>query len=63
MGQVVGKSTARGEAPHSSPVSIENLLGTVMHVLFDEQMLRSSAGLPRAVSATIERARPIAELI
>jgi hypothetical protein len=63
MGQVVGRSTARAEAPLSNPVTVENLLATVMHVLFDAEALRLAPGLPRAAATAIERARPIAQLI
>jgi hypothetical protein len=63
MGQVVGRSTARAEAPHTSPVTVENLLATVMHVLFDEQTLRQAPGLPRNAAAIVQQARPIAPLI
>ena len=63
MGQVVGKSTPRAEAPRADPVTIENLLATVLHVLFGEQTQQLAQGLPRAVAVTVERARPIAQLI
>ena len=63
MGQVVGQSTDRGESPRSDPVTVENLLGTVLHVLFDETGLRQSSTLPRVVAAALERARPVAALI
>jgi hypothetical protein len=63
MGQVIGQSTARAEAPRADPVTVENLLATVMHVLFDEQALRSLSGLPRVVATTVGRAQPIAPLL
>ncbi len=63
MGQVIGQSTARAEAPHSNPVTIENLLATVLHVLFDLPALRLLPGLPRPIAAAIDRARPIAQLV
>jgi uncharacterized protein (DUF1501 family) len=63
MGQVVGRSTARAEAPLSNPITIENLLATVLHVLFDEQTVRLAPGLPRNAAATVQQARPIAQLI
>jgi uncharacterized protein (DUF1501 family) len=63
MGQVVGQSTARAEAPRSNPVTIANLLATVLHVLLDDEARRRSAALPGAVAATVASARPIAQLI
>jgi uncharacterized protein (DUF1501 family) len=63
MGQVVGQSTDRGESPRSDPATVENLLATVLHVLFDERVLRGSGNLPGVVATSIGRARPIAALI
>jgi hypothetical protein len=63
MGQVVGRSTPRAEAPLADPVSVENLLGTVLHVLFGEQVRRLPPDLPRVVGAAVERARPITGLV
>jgi hypothetical protein len=63
MGQVVGQSTARAEGPRSDPVTIANLLATVLHVLLDDEARRRIAALPGAVGATVASARPIAQLI
>jgi uncharacterized protein (DUF1501 family) len=62
MGQVVGQSTARAEAPRTKPVSIANLLATVMHVLLDDQAVRRIPLLPRSVAAALTSARPIGQL-
>ena len=62
MGQTVGQSTARAEAPLSNPITIDNLLATVLHVLFDVPTLRLLPGIPRSIAEIIDRARPIAEL-
>ncbi|MBI2807288.1 MAG: DUF1501 domain-containing protein [Planctomycetes bacterium] len=63
MGQVVGQSTARAEVPRADPVTIENLLATVMHVLLDDNAQRRLPLLPGAVAATVASARPIRQLI
>lgn len=63
MGQVIGESTARAEGPRTSPVTIANLLATVMHVLLDDDTRRRIAALPGAVSSALASARPIAQLI
>jgi hypothetical protein len=62
MGQVVGRSTSRAEAPASRPITPENLLATVLHVLFDVPALRLLRGLPRNLAAAIEHP-PIGELL
>jgi hypothetical protein len=62
MGQVVGRSTAKGDAPASSPISLDQVLATVMHSLFDLSQLRLQSGVPREISRALEAAAPIAEL-
>jgi hypothetical protein len=49
MGQVIGRSDKMAGAPASEPVRIKNLLGTVMHSLFDVGKLRVVRGAPREV--------------
>ncbi len=63
MGQIVGESTARADLPKTNPVTIANLLATVMHVLLDDESRRRIAVLPGAVAAAVGGARPIAQLI
>jgi uncharacterized protein (DUF1501 family) len=63
MGQVVGESSARAEMPRSNPVTLENLLATVLHVLLDAAARRRLPLLPGALAATVAGARPIAGLI
>lgn len=63
MGQVVGESSPRAEVPRTSPVSVENLLATVMHVLLDDAATRRIPALPGALATTVAGARPIAQLI
>ena len=46
-GAVVGKSSANGGEPNSDPVRIPNLIGTIMHTLFDVGKLRITRGVSR----------------
>jgi uncharacterized protein (DUF1501 family) len=49
VGQVIGRSARNGGEPNSDPVRIKNLIGTVMHTLFDVGQLRVTRGVPREV--------------
>lgn len=62
MGQVIGQSTSRAEEPRSDPVGVENLLATVLHVLFDIPRLRLTADLPRELATLIDQGEPIQQL-
>jgi len=62
MGQVVGRSSSRAETPASRPITPENLLATVLHVLFDVPALRLLRGLPRNIANALDHA-PIEELV
>ncbi|MBX9579584.1 MAG: DUF1501 domain-containing protein, partial [Gemmataceae bacterium] len=46
-GAVVGRSAANGGEPATDPVRIPNLIGTVMHTLFDVGQLRLARGAGR----------------
>jgi len=63
MGQVVGQSNRDAGEPSSNPVTIGNLIATVMHVLLDAGQVRATAGVPRSVASAITGHAPIAELI
>ena len=54
MGQVIGRSARNGGEPNSDPVGIRNLIGTVMHTLFDVGQLRVIRGMPREVLTMAE---------
>lgn len=60
-GVVIGKSTANGGEPNTDPVRIPNLIGTVMHTMFDVGKLRVTRGVSREVLQMSEYA-PIAGL-
>jgi len=63
MGQVIGRSTSKAEAPATTPVTLDQVLSTVMHYLFDLTQLRLQAGVPREISRALEESTPIKELI
>ncbi len=62
MGQIVGESTAKAESPKTTPVSPQDLMATVFHVLGLPQDLqyRDPTGRPTSM---INGGKPIAELI
>ena len=49
MGQVIGQSTHDAGAPASEPVTIKNLVATVLHTLFDVGELRITQGIPAEI--------------
>jgi len=63
MGQVIGRSSPRLDAPATPPIGLENLLATVLHALFDVGQLRLSTNIPRDIATVLERADPIAGLV
>ncbi|MCH2570740.1 MAG: DUF1501 domain-containing protein [Planctomycetes bacterium] len=63
MGTVIGSSTPKGESPRSTPISLDNVLATVIHVLFDVAQLRLQPNLPREILSHLENTDPIHELI
>lgn len=63
MGQVIGRSTSKAEEPLSEPVTPENLLGTVLHTLFDVPALRSRVDLPTDLASLLDRSPPVRELV
>jgi Protein of unknown function (DUF1501) len=62
MGQVIGHSTANGGEPADNPVTRRQLIGTIMHTLFNvaELRLRPNTG---AVAKLIVDSQPIPQLI
>ncbi len=62
MGQVVGESTAKAEVPKSTPISPQDLMATIFHVLGIPQDLhyKDPTGRPTPM---IQGGKPIAELI
>ncbi|MBL8855463.1 MAG: DUF1501 domain-containing protein [Planctomycetaceae bacterium] len=58
-GQVIGQSARDGGQPASNPVTIHDLLATIMHTLFDVDQVRVTDGLPRNLLNVVGRGTPI----
>jgi uncharacterized protein (DUF1501 family) len=54
MGQIIGQSTRDCGEPATSPVTIQHLIATILHTLFDVGKLRTLSGLPRELQALTE---------
>jgi uncharacterized protein (DUF1501 family) len=63
MGQVIGQSSRNGGEPKTDPVGIPNLIGTILHTLFDVFQLRIDPSVPREVTQTMASYEPIAGLV
>ena len=63
MGQVIGRSDSTASEPATEPITIRNLLATVLHTAFDVGTLRVQRGLPREIAQQMTSWRPIEELI
>jgi hypothetical protein len=62
MGQVVGESNAKAEVPKTKPITPQDLMATVFHVLGIPQELQYRDPSGRPVSM-VDGGKPIAELI
>ncbi len=62
MGQVVGESSSKAEVPKSTPITPQDLMATVFHVLGIPQDLHYTDPTGRP-SPMIDGGRPIAELV
>ncbi|HJT76296.1 MAG TPA: DUF1501 domain-containing protein, partial [Gemmataceae bacterium] len=60
MGQVVGQSSHDVAEPRSEPVHVRNLIGTILHTLFDVGELRITPGVAREITQTMVGYEPIA---
>jgi hypothetical protein len=63
MGQVIGRSTANGGEPADNPVTMRNLIGTIMHTLFDVSELRLRPDATSAGVKVITESEPIKALL
>jgi hypothetical protein len=59
VGQVVGRSNRRADAPGRDPVTPADLFATLLHAQFDVPALRLQPGVPRDVLTLLERGTPI----
>lgn len=62
MGQVIGKSARTADVPASDPVALDQVLGTIMHSLFDLGRLRITANIPRELVHLVESSKRIEQL-
>lgn len=62
-GQVIGQAARNNDVPASDPVSVENLMATIMHTLFDVSQVRLQPGLPVDLLRFMESAPPIPGLM
>ncbi len=63
MGRVVGSSTRDGGTPASDPVTLRNLLATIMHALFNIGEVRLLPGIRGDVTRVITEGEPIRQLV
>lgn len=63
MGQVIGQSSRNGGEPASQPVTIPDLIATIMHTLVDIGEARVTDGLPPNLLNAITRGEPIRGLV
>src|SRR5262249_53468842 len=63
MGRVIGSSARDGGAPASEPVTVRNLIATIMHTLFNVGEVRLLPGLSGDVSRVITEGEPIRLLL
>jgi len=62
-GQIIGKTTRGNDAPASDPITTSQLLGTVMHTLFDAGKLRLAQHLPQDLRRLVDENQPIPQLM
>jgi hypothetical protein len=62
MGQVVGQSSEKAEIPKSTPITPQDLMATIFHVLCIPQELHFKDGTGRPVPM-VDGGKPIAELV
>lgn len=63
MGRVVRESDKTAAEPATDPYGPENLLATIMHVLFDTGKVRTLPDVPRGVVRAVAEGQPIRELV
>lgn len=63
MGKVIGASARDGGTPADNPVTMQNLLATVMHTLLDLGEVRVMDGLPKSLVDTLTGGEPIKGLV
>lgn len=59
MGQVIGQSTRDVGEPLTTPITKQNLIGTILHTLFNVSELRIAPGVPNSISQKLASYAPI----
>ncbi len=62
-GGVVGESTRYAEEPRTEPVTMHQMLSTILDRVFDLGELRVQGGIPKQLKDILDRADPIRELV
>ena len=62
-GQVIGQSDRTASRPTTESVGVAELMGTVMHTLFNVAELRITQGIPAEIQRTISNSQPIPQLV
>lgn len=63
MGQVIGQSSRDGGEPASQPVTMKDLVATIMHSLLDIGQVRLMPGVPQKVIEAMTKGEPIRGLV
>jgi hypothetical protein len=63
MGRVIGQSSPNGGEPAADPVTIPDLMATIMHTLLDIGEVRLMDGLPQTLMDVVTGGQPIKGLI
>lgn len=63
MGQVIGDSDRTASRPSTEPITVQNLLGTIMHSVFDVGQLRLETSVPSEIARTLTGSQPISQLV
>jgi uncharacterized protein (DUF1501 family) len=63
MGQVIGDSDRTAGRPATEPITVQNLLGTIMHAVFDIGQLRLESSVPSEIARALTGNQPISQLV
>jgi uncharacterized protein (DUF1501 family) len=63
MGRVIGRSNKEGAEPADNPVTIPDLVATILHTLIDVSQARLIDGLPANLLSLLNRGTPIQGLV
>ena len=58
-GQIIGRSDKQNGQPATEPVTLDHLMGTVLHTMFDVGELRLKRGIPSELMTKVEKAEAI----